>query len=126
MQRLFIAVGNVNRLHGQRIKSGMVHGCRNGAGGRIKILNLFRHNPGSLDVLCKLDGIGQIAPGMTGNKIWNKKLTFPQFRVDLLIFLAECPIDFRRRFAHCLKCSSADMFRRNLQLAAYMMKAKLS
>lgn len=104
----------------------MIHHRRNGSRGRIKILDLFGHDPVGLDFEGQLNGIVEVAAGMSGDQVRHQKLFEVEQPVGLLVPCLESLVNFWRRLAHCLERLAADMLRGYLELAADVVLTQFS
>lgn len=120
----FLFIRNMDRFHGQRIQSGMVHDSRQRAGRRIKILHLFRHPAFPAQKQGQINGLLQRVARMPGHQVRNQVLAKSELLIDRLIAIAEVQIDSNIRFAHGVQYGRADMLGCDFELSADMVPAQ--
>ena len=125
LQAFFSKVRNMDGHQSLRIKSGMVHGRRDGTRCRIEILHLLWHDFVGLDVQGQFNRIIQAGSRMSRNQVWNQKLLFTQLGIDLLILSLEFLVGGGPWLSHRPERFFTDMLRRHFQLAADMVTADL-
>ena len=122
----FRRTGNVDRLAVSRVYTGVEHAGGKRAGRGVKILHLFGLMVDIAQVFRQLDGGEQVAARMAGNQVRDKVLFFAQFLIDALIFFTKRIVYVTPGLAHDGKNLRTDMLRRNLELTADMVLAKLA
>ena len=116
---------DVDRLACARVGAGVEHAGGKRAGSRIEVLHLLGLMADVAQVFRQLDCSLQIAARMAGNEIGHEILFLAQLFVDALVLFAEGVIDVSARLAHDGEYLRADMLRRNLELTADVVLAKL-
>ena len=116
----------IDRLHGSRIDTGIVH--TGGYRGRcwIEVLHLLWHIAQIPQIFCQCDGFLQGRTWMGRHQIWYQELVHAVGLVQLLIFCYKSLINGIFRFSHFLKYCIRDVLRCNFQLAADMILNKFT
>jgi hypothetical protein len=111
-------------LHGTGVKAGTVHhgGKRTGSG--VEILRLVWNKTVLFEAQSQFHSVFQSGTGVAGNVIGDKVLFEAQAAVCFRIIIPEGFVGFRTGFAHGLKDTGGTVFRRDFELAAYMIAAK--
>lgn len=125
LYHLLPALGDVNRFHGKRIETGMVHGGGSSHGSRSEILHLFSIEVVVSQVFGKLNHIINGTCWMTGHEIREQVLLLSYGFRDCFEHLPEFFEGLFSRFVHARSYLFNDVLGRNLEVPRNMVATEL-
>ncbi len=114
----FLAPGDVDLLHGQRVDAGVVHAGGDCARCGVEILHLVGDKALLVEILGQLNGGLQVAARVGGDQVGYQILLLAYALVLFFEHGLELLIDLGSWFAHQIQYPGTDVLRRNLELAA--------
>ena len=122
---LLLTPGNVNRLEGERIQAGIIHGSGDGHRCGGEVLHLLGVHVVVAQILRQLDHIGNGAARMAGHEI-GENILLPSRRLRSRAKpLPEVVQNPAGRLMHALRNRSGDMLRGDFEVAGDMVSAEV-